>query len=69
MLDAAAMAARCARSWEVIRVVKKIITWAVVIFVVYYLATNPHGAADFVRNAFTWLRGAGSSMATFVNSI
>jgi hypothetical protein len=48
---------------------KKIITWAVIIFVVYYLATNPHGAADFVRSAFSWLRGAGSSMATFVNSI
>jgi len=63
------MVARCACSWEVIRVLKKIITWAIVIFIVYYLATNPHGAATFVHGVFNWLRGAGNSLSTFVNSL
>jgi hypothetical protein len=50
-------------------VLKKIITWAIVIFVVYYLATNPTGAANFVTDAFNWLKSAGAAMATFVNSL
>ena len=48
---------------------KKIITWAIVIFVVYYLATNPTGAANFVTDAFNWLKSAGAAMATLVNSL
>lgn len=48
---------------------KKVITWAIVIFIVYYLATNPAGAAHFVHGVFNWLRGAASSLATFVNSL
>jgi hypothetical protein len=51
------------------RVLKKIITWAIVIFIVYYLATQPTGAAHFVRSVFTWLQSAGKSLSTFVNSL
>lgn len=48
---------------------KKVITWAIVVFIVYYLATNPHGAAAFVRGVFHWLEGAGHSLSQFVNSL
>jgi hypothetical protein len=48
---------------------KKIITWAVVLFVVFYIATQPAGAADFVHHAYNGLHDAANSMAKFVNSL
>ncbi len=48
---------------------KKVITWAIVIFIVYYLATDPTGAANFVHHIWNGLKSAASSMATFVNSL
>ncbi|HTW00163.1 MAG TPA: hypothetical protein VMF87_07665 [Streptosporangiaceae bacterium] len=48
---------------------KKIITWAVVLFVVFYVATEPSGAAGFVHHAYNGLHSAASSMAKFVNSL
>jgi hypothetical protein len=44
---------------------KKIIAWAIVIFVAFYLLTQPqaiHGLANLIKNA-------GNSLATFVNSL
>lgn len=55
--------------WEVIAMLKRIITWAAVIFLVYYLVSNPTGAAHFVTGIINWLRGAGRSLATFFNSL
>jgi len=69
MLSAAAAAGRSCSCWEVITMLKKIITWAIVIFIVYYLATNPHGAADFVKGVFHWLQGAGKSLTKFVDDL
>jgi hypothetical protein len=51
------------------QMLKKIITWAIVIFIVYYLATQPTGAAHFVHGVFNWLKDAGKSLSTFVNSL
>lgn len=48
---------------------KKVITWAAVIFIVYYLATQPQSAADFVRGVFHWLQGAGVSLSKFFNDL
>jgi hypothetical protein len=48
---------------------KKALSWAAIIFVVYYLATQPTGAAHFVHSVFGWLHGAGNSLATFVNHL
>jgi hypothetical protein len=48
---------------------KKVLTWAGVAFVIYYLATDPHGAAHFVTNGLNWLKTAGNSMAQFLNHI
>jgi hypothetical protein len=56
--------------WEEITVkIKTILGWAVVIFIVYYLATQPVGAAHSVHSIFDGLRSAGNSLATFVNSL
>jgi hypothetical protein len=53
----------------VIRLLKKILTWAIVIFIVYYLATQPTGAAAFVHHVYNGLHSAASSFATFVDSL
>jgi len=50
-------------------VLRKIITWAIVIFIVYYLATDPSGAASALHHAFNGLKSAGNSMSRFVNSL
>jgi hypothetical protein len=49
--------------------VKKVVTWAIVIFIVYYLVTRPAGAAAAMRNVFDMLKTAGGSLATFLNSL
>jgi hypothetical protein len=48
---------------------KKILTWVAIVFVAYYLATQPEGAAHVVHSAFNGLHNAGNSLATFVNSL
>jgi hypothetical protein len=48
---------------------KKILTWAAIAFVIYYLATNPSGAAGVVDNVLKWLKEAGNSLAQFLNNI
>jgi hypothetical protein len=53
----------------VINVLRKVIAWAVVIFIVYYLATDPGGAAGFLKNALHGLQSAGNSMSRFVNKL
>jgi len=48
---------------------RKVILWALVIFVVYYLATDPTGAAHALHQAFNGLKSAGNSMSRFVNKL
>ncbi len=69
MLDPAVQGGPLRTSWEGFRMAKKVATWAAIAFVVYYLATQPAGAAHFVHGVFNWLHGAGNSMSTFVNSL
>lgn len=49
--------------------VKKVVTWAVVIFLAYYLVTKPHGAADAMQHLFGLLQAAGASLANWLNSL
>jgi len=58
-----------APGWEVNMKPKKILTWVAIAFVFYYLATQPAGASHVVHSAFNGLLTAGSSLATFVNSL
>jgi hypothetical protein len=48
---------------------RKVITWAIVIFIIYYLATDPTGAAHALHGAFNGMRSAGNSLARFVNQL
>jgi hypothetical protein len=47
----------------------RIIGWALVAFIVYYLVTNPEGAAGLVHSILDGLRHAGDSLARFINQL
>jgi hypothetical protein len=49
--------------------VKKIVGWAVVVFLAYYLLTKPTAAANSIHNLFNLFKAAGDSIATFLNSL
>ena len=48
---------------------KKVVTWLIVAFVVFYVIRSPDRSAHFVRNAGHALGDAASSLATFVGSL
>jgi hypothetical protein len=49
--------------------VKKIVMWALLIFVVFYLFTNPSGAAHFISGLLKLLQSAGKSFSTFLSHL
>ncbi len=49
--------------------VKKVLVWALVVFVVFYLLSDPNGAAAFVSHVLHGLRSAGTSLSTFVSKL
>jgi hypothetical protein len=48
---------------------KKVVTWLVVAFVVFYVIQAPEASAQLVRNAGEALGDAAASMAAFVGSL
>ena len=48
---------------------KKILTWLVVAFVVFYVIQAPESSAQLVRNAGEALGDAAQSLANFVGSL
>jgi large-conductance mechanosensitive channel len=48
---------------------KKVITWLIVAFVVFYIIRAPDQSAQVVRNAGHALGNAASSLAAFVGSL
>jgi hypothetical protein len=46
-----------------------IITWAVVLFIAFYLVTQPAAAGHAVHNILDGIKSAFNSVATFLNSI
>ncbi len=48
---------------------KKVITWLVVAFAVFYVIQAPESSAQLVRSAGEALGDAASSLATFVGSL
>lgn len=48
---------------------KKVLTWAAIAFVIYFLATKPGGAAHLVTGALSWLKAAGDSLSKFLSNI
>ena len=49
--------------------VKRVLAWAAVVFVIYYLVTAPDGAAHLFDVAVGWLKGAGHSLGTFLDNL
>jgi hypothetical protein len=49
--------------------IRKVVTWAIVVFIVYYLVSDPHGAAGAVHHIVNGLHSAGNSMAKFVSNL
>jgi large-conductance mechanosensitive channel len=49
--------------------VKKVISWLVVAFVVFYVIKNPNDSAEMVRSAGQALGNAASSLGDFVGSL
>lgn len=48
---------------------RKVITWAIVVFIVYYLVSDPGGAAGAVHHIFNGLHSAGNSLSRFVSAL
>ena len=48
---------------------KKVLTWLVVAFVLFYVIQQPQSSADIVKSAGTALGDAASSLASFVGSL
>lgn len=49
--------------------IRRIITWTVVIFAAYYLITDPSGASHAVHSALHGLRSWGASLSRFVSGL
>jgi hypothetical protein len=54
---------------EVAVSLKKVISWLVVAFLVFYVIKYPQNSADFVKGAGQALGSAASSLADFVGSL
>ena len=48
---------------------KKVLGWAVVVFLAWYLFTQPQAAGTAVHNLLNLLQQAGTSIATFLHSL
>jgi hypothetical protein len=49
--------------------VTRIIGFVLLAFAVWYLLTDPDGAATLVHGAFSWLQHAAGSLSTFVSHL
>lgn len=48
---------------------KRIITWAIVIFLAFYMLTQPDGAVNVIHGLLGLLQNAGNDLATFTQSL
>lgn len=48
---------------------KSLLGWAVLVFIAYYLFTNPSGAGHNAGQLLEGLKHAGNSLATFLGSV
>lgn len=49
--------------------VQKIVLWAIVIFAVWFLFTNPDGAAALGSHILNGLKSAGAALSTFISHL
>jgi len=50
-------------------VITRILGWAVIAFIVFYVLSDPAGAASTVQGLLGDLKGAGNSLASFANHL
>jgi hypothetical protein len=48
---------------------KKVITWAIVIFIVFFLVTQPTSSANLIHGWYHNLHDIGTSLSTFLRSL
>jgi hypothetical protein len=48
---------------------RKVLGWAFVAFLIFYLVSDPAGAAHAARGALNGLRSAGTSLSTFISGL
>jgi hypothetical protein len=48
---------------------RRLVTWLLVAFVLYLLLTNPDGAASVMGQAIGGLRHAGDELASFIDQL
>jgi hypothetical protein len=48
---------------------KKLVTFAVVAFLLFFLISQPHESAQAVDNVLTWLKNGAESIVTFVKDL
>jgi hypothetical protein len=48
---------------------KKLVTFIVVAFVLFFLITQPHESAGVVDTVLTWLKNGAESIITFVKTL
>jgi hypothetical protein len=48
---------------------KKVLTWAVVIFVIFYLVSQPTSSANLLHGWYNDIHSIGTHLATFVSSL
>lgn len=46
---------------------RRVITFWIVLFIVFYVVTEPAGAAGFAHDWYNGVHGVAKSLATFVN--
>ena len=49
--------------------VKKVVVWAVVVFLIYYLVTKPTGAGAVMDSIFNMLKSWGANLSGFLRSL
>jgi hypothetical protein len=49
--------------------VKKALTWGAIIFVAFYLVTQPANSGHLINSAYHGLHDAGNSLSSFVHSL
>jgi hypothetical protein len=47
----------------------RLMKWALAGFIVFYVCTQPAGAAGFVHHAYNGVHAAANSLAQFVNAL
>ena len=48
---------------------KKVLTWALVIFLVYFVVTRPGSAAAMVKSVGTWIVDLGKGFGDFLSRV